>query len=263
MYISAQSIYMPCLIILLHASGGEGLCALGENRRRSRGYLLLFDAGMDLMDFQRGCGKMARIIADMHFMIKVGVMMTRVFFVRHAQPDGAWPDDRTKPLTALGMEERKKVTDLLSEMPIDVFISSPYKRSMDTIAACAELLKMDIHTDERFRERRSAEGGYAIDLLQRRWDDFHFHEKGGESLHSVQSRNIDALNEMLAAYENKTIVIGTHGTALSTIINYYDSSFGCEGFIRIWHCMPYVIRLDFEDKKYIGREELLMVESFH
>jgi len=33
-------------------------------------------------------------------------------------------------------------------------------------------------------------------------------------------------------YEGKNIVIGTHGTALSTIINYYDSTYGYDDFER-------------------------------
>lgn len=190
--------------------------------------------------------------------------MTSVFFVRHAQPDGTWTDDRTKPLTPLGLEERKKVSLLLSEIPIDAFFSSPYKRSIDTISECAKIFKMNIHTDERFRERQSGANGYStIDMIQRRWNDFLFHEEDGESLESVQSRNIEVLNEILHLHVNKNIVIGTHGTALSTILNYYDSSFGCEGFIRIWHSMPYVIRLDFNNSKYIGKEELLNIESYH
>jgi len=191
--------------------------------------------------------------------------MTCVFLVRHAQPqpDGAWPDDRTRPLTTLGLKDRKKVTDLLSKIPIDVFFSSPYKRSVDTISECAKMFKMDIKTDERFRERQPGENGYAIDVLERRWSDFSFCEKGGESLNSVQSRNIEALNEVLHSYNNKNIVIGTHGTALSTILNYYDSSFSCEKFKRIWHSMPYVIRLDFENNNFKQREELLNIESFH
>lgn len=41
-------------------------------------------------------------------------------------------------------------------------------------------------------------------------------------------------------------MIGTHGTALSTILNFYDNSFGCEDFLRIIDWMPYIIELDFE-----------------
>ncbi|MCL2774968.1 MAG: bifunctional histidine phosphatase family protein/GNAT family N-acetyltransferase [Oscillospiraceae bacterium] len=189
--------------------------------------------------------------------------MTSVFFVRHAQPDETWSNDRTKPLTALGLKERKEVTELISKIPIDVFFSSPFKRSVDTIAECAEMFKMDIHTDERFRERKVGKNGYTVELLEKRWNDFNFYEEDGESIGSVQSRNIEALNEVLALYNNKNIVIGTHGTALSAILNYYDSSFACEGFQSIRYCLPYVIRVDFEDKNYIDREELLSVKNFY
>lgn len=184
--------------------------------------------------------------------------MTSVFFVRHAQPDDKWADDRTKPLTSLGLEDRKKVSSVLSRFSIDVFFSSPYKRSMDTIEECAQIFKMEIFTDERFRERQSGEN--AGDFLQRRWDDFSFCEKDGESLNSVQLRNVEALKELLNLYKNKNIVIGTHGTALSTILNYYDSSFDCDGFKRIWYCMPYIIRLDFENENLRVKEELLSIE---
>lgn len=186
--------------------------------------------------------------------------MTSVFFVRHAQPDVSWKDDRTRPLSPVGLSDRKKVTELLIRLPIDCFFSSPYKRSVDTISDCASAFGLDIHMDERFRERQSGENGYSIELIERRWNDFSFCEKGGESLRSVQSRNIEALNEILTAHEGKNIVIGTHGTALSTILNFYDPGFGCDGFKRIWHWMPYVIRLDFDGIRNTGKEELLMVE---
>lgn len=186
--------------------------------------------------------------------------MTRIFFVRHAQPDKSWEDDRTRPLTHIGLADREKVTNLLVKMQIDCFFSSPYKRSLDTISECASILNKNIQTDERFRERQSGENGHYIDYLHRRWDDFSFCEKGGECLASVQMRNIEALSEILAAHKDKNIVIGTHGTALSTIINYYDSSFNCDGFKRIWYWMPYIIRLDFTGTDYVDRQELLVVE---
>jgi len=119
---------------------------------------------------------------------------------------------------------------------------------------------MEIHTDERFRERQRGESNEAFLYLQRRWDDFTFCEAGGESLGAVQARNIEALKEVLELHQHKNIIIGTHGTALSTILNYYDSSFGCEGFKSIWYCMPYILRCNFDNGALINRELLLSIE---
>ena len=56
-------------------------------------------------------------------------------------------------------------------------------------------------------------------------------------------------------------MVGTHGTALSTILNYYDSTFGVEGFLRIINYMPYIIRLGFDGMKLIEKEEILIVDK--
>ena len=58
----------------------------------------------------------------------------------------------------------------------------------------------------------------------------------------VQSRNIEALKEILTENENKNIVIGTHGTAFSTIMNYYLPEFDCDDFFRIIDWMPYILQ---------------------
>lgn len=57
-------------------------------------------------------------------------------------------------------------------------------------------------------------------MFQKRWADHDYHEEGGESLAMVQERNIEALNEILSENIDKEVVIGTHGTALSTILNW-------------------------------------------
>jgi len=186
--------------------------------------------------------------------------LTGIFFVRHAQPDESWEDDRTRPLTALGMEDRLKVTGILENLRIDIFYSSPYKRSIDTISDYADKYNAPIVIDERFRERKR--GIMSDDFLERRWDDFSFCEENGESLESVQKRNIEALTEILHKHINKNIVIGTHGTALSAIINFYDPATfgGCGGFKRIWPSMPYIIRLDFMGMQMINATELLKID---
>ena len=63
--------------------------------------------------------------------------MTKVYFVRHAQPEHDWCDDRTRPLTAEEKADSGIVLDTLKDKSIDIFYCSPYKRSMDTIAETA------------------------------------------------------------------------------------------------------------------------------
>lgn len=79
--------------------------------------------------------------------------MTRVYFVRHAQSEHAWKEDRTRPLTEEGTRDSAIVLEILKDKKIDVFYCSPYKRSMDTIADVAAYFGKEIITDERLRER--------------------------------------------------------------------------------------------------------------
>lgn len=192
--------------------------------------------------------------------------MTRVYFVRHAQPEYNWEDDRTRPLSEEGKKDSAIVLEFLNDKKIDAFYCSPYKRSMDTIAEAAVFFGKEIITDERLREREKGSNGNNHGMFQKRWADHDYHEDGGESIAMVQKRNMEALNEILSDNilsdnTDKEIVIGTHGTALSTILNFYDSNFGCEDFLRIIDWMPYIIELDFEGKKLVGKQEHCHVEK--
>ena len=86
--------------------------------------------------------------------------MTKVFFVRHAEPNYDNHDDRSRELSPRGMEDRKKVTSFLAD---------------------------------------------------------------------------------------KNIVVGSHGTSLSTIINFYDNSFGYDDFERIRFLMPWIVEFSFDE----------------
>ena len=77
--------------------------------------------------------------------------MTRVYFVRHAQPEHDWKEDRTRPLTEEGKKDSAIVLEFLKDKKIDEFYCSPYKRSMDTIAETADFFTKEIITDERLR----------------------------------------------------------------------------------------------------------------
>ena len=182
--------------------------------------------------------------------------MTKVYFVRHAQPDYADASDHNRVLTKEGLEDRKIVFEILKDKQIDVAWCSPYVRSLETIRPLCEHLELDVHTDERLRERDHGKKGNTGELIKARWNDHDLHEEGGESLNECQKRNIEVLNEILEAYEGHDIVIGTHGTALATILSYYDPSFGYEDFMRFIDWMPYIVALEFEEKKLLHKQEL-------
>lgn len=187
--------------------------------------------------------------------------MTTVYFVRHAQPKHEWKEDRTRPLTEEGKKDSAIVLEFLKDKEIDMFYCSPYKRSIDTIEEAATFFGKKIITDERLREREKGPDGNNHGMFQKRWNDHEYHEDGGESISMVQKRNMEALNDILSDNPGKKIVVGTHGTALSSILNFYDADFECEDFLRIIDWMPYIIELDFEGNKLVGKHEHCHVEK--
>lgn len=177
--------------------------------------------------------------------------MTTVYFIRHAEADNSNRDGRLRPLTEKGLAERKLVTEFLQDKSIDGVLSSPFKRAVDTVADFAEKNGFKIELVEDFREQRSSKGmgndnPDIYQILERQWADFSYVLSDGECLGEVQERNIAALNDVLRRYNGKNIIIGTHGTALSTIINYYDKSYGFEDFMAMVNILPWVVRMDFD-----------------
>lgn len=186
--------------------------------------------------------------------------MTRIYFVRHAEPIHTWQEDATRPLSDEGLQDSKKVVDALANIHLDYCVCSPYKRSIDTIKECAKLHGLEIHIDDRFRERECGSKN-TREMIMKRWLDFNFHEEGGESLQMLQNRNMDGLKELLSEHSNETILFGTHGSALSTILNYYDPSYNFDSFWHMIDFMPYIICLDFEQTRLLKKEEILIVKK--
>lgn len=179
--------------------------------------------------------------------------MTKVYFVRHCEPNYNNRDDVSRELTAKGMADRELVTQFLSDKNITVVLSSPYKRAVDTVAHFAESKDLNIEIVDDFRERR-VDSVWIEDFVafsKAQWDDFDYKLSDGESLNEVQVRNISALKKMLEKYKDKNIAIGTHGTALSTIINYFDNTFGYEDFEKIRTIMPWIVEMTFQNENCI------------
>lgn len=184
--------------------------------------------------------------------------MTTIYFIRHAEPDYTNHNDRERPLTQKGKEDSKLVTQYLCDKNIDIVLSSPYVRAVDTVKDFAESFGYPILTVEDFRERKVdsiwIEDFYKFSKMQ--WDDFEYKLSDGESLREVQDRNINALMEVLKEHTGKNIVIGSHGTALSTIINYFEPTYSFDDFQRIRNIMPWIVKMSFQGDTLIHIEKV-------
>jgi len=189
-------------------------------------------------------------------------MITTVYFVRHAEPDTSIHEDLIRPLTEKGTDDCKYVTQFLKDKNIQIALSSPYKRSVDTILPFAQEIGLQIETIADFRERR-VESGWIEDFngfVKRQWADFSYKLSDGECLSEVQQRNIKALEKILAQHSGKNIVIGTHGTALSTMINYYDETYGYEDFQKIAGVFPWLVVMKFDGQTCVEIEKIDLFE---
>ena len=181
----------------------------------------------------------------------------RLYFVRHAESDHTIREDAIRPLTPQGRKDALKVTAALKDKGITKVYSSPYARAVDTVSDLAETLGVDIVTVDDLRER--AAGGWVEDFptyAQTQWADFSHKNPGGESLREVQDRNMQAVRTIIEDNLGSSVVIGTHGTALSTIMNHFNPDFGYDGFYRIIDRMPYILCFTLERTNLISVTEI-------
>ncbi|WP_058485365.1 histidine phosphatase family protein [Defluviitalea phaphyphila] len=178
-------------------------------------------------------------------------MSTNIYLVRHAEVKYV-PDDFVRPLSEKGKKDVKKVTYFFKDKLITKVISSPYIRTIDTIKDIALENNLEIEEIYDCRERKVSD--QFIDdfdsFITKQWKDFDFHLEGGESLKQVQERAINVIFDILERYENESIIIGTHGTWLSVVLNYFDKKYDYDFWKTLK--MPDIFMLEF-DKKEIQR----------
>ena len=183
--------------------------------------------------------------------------ITNVYFVRHAEPNYNNHNDMTRELSPKGLLDRELVSNYFADKIVDVVLSSPYKRAIDTVSPIASSYGLSVIPVNDFRERK-IDGCWIDDFdsfTRRQWEDFSYKLSDGEALSEVQARNISALHCVMEQHAGKTIVIGAHGTALSTVLNYFLPEFGYEDFMRIKPTMPWIVHFLFSQGKCVKIEE--------
>lgn len=176
--------------------------------------------------------------------------MTNLYFVRHAHSVYT-ADELNRPLSDKGFADAKSVTERLKKENIDIVISSPYRRAIQTVAGIAAFTRKEILIDSNFRERALSDGPLEDfeSAVTKAWTDFHFSLQGGESSFKAQHRGVSATNKVLREHQGKNIVIGTHGNIMVLIMNYFDPTYDFAFWKKLE--MPDVYKLTFSSSKFL------------
>lgn len=156
-------------------------------------------------------------------------MITYIYFIRHAESKFVFGQERERPITEKGITDSRKVSEKLQDVEFDSFISSVYKRAIQTLEPLAH--NENIEEFEELREK-TLKGQYKIDekslenTIKKSFVDIDFKLEGGESTREVQNRAIPIIENVLKNDEIQNIAVGTHGNILTCILNYYHQNIG-------------------------------------
>ncbi|WP_226683224.1 histidine phosphatase family protein [Sutcliffiella horikoshii] len=181
--------------------------------------------------------------------------MTNLYFIRHAHSTYT-PDELERPLSEKGMQDAEKILAAIKPDIIEVAVSSPYKRAIQTIEGVAEYFNLDIEIFEDLKER-TLTGKPAEDFtaaITKVWEDSNFAWEGGESNMEAQARGIKVVHHLLEKYEGKNVAIGTHGNIMVLIMNHFDKQYD----FSFWNGldMPDIYKLTFDRDVLVGVRRL-------
>ncbi|WP_226672337.1 histidine phosphatase family protein [Rossellomorea aquimaris] len=186
-------------------------------------------------------------------------MNTYIYMVRHGDSP-ITGDERTRPLTEKGMKDARRITDLLKTEEIDVVVSSPYLRSVQTVEGISRHIGKPVVIEETLKERIFSAGNNRISdqelrpLLEKSFQDPDYALKGAESNAECQKRGIGVLNTLLNIYKGKKIVIGTHGAIMTLMMGFYDSEYDLD-FLHSTS-KPDIYRMEFNGLELVGVQRL-------
>jgi len=131
------------------------------------------------------------------------------------------------PLTEVGVQQAAAAAKRLASAGLDVIVTSPLRRTVQTAQAVAAVTGAAVVTDDGFRETDfGAWEGLTFAEVRERWPaeisawlaDPDVAPPGGESFTDVSARVTEALDRVLAARAGQTVLIVSHVTPIKMLV---------------------------------------------
>lgn len=148
--------------------------------------------------------------------------ITKFVFARHARSEanvaGRYDDVGTSPLSEEGKKQSEDLVGILKNEGIEVIVTSPFVRAIETAKPLAKVLGIEIETMDELRETDHgifANQSNGPELQENRKLIFENHDakfgKTGESWNDIRNRMEKALEKIVEKHPGKTVLVVTHG----------------------------------------------------
>ncbi len=157
--------------------------------------------------------------------------MTRLYLVRHGET--TWNDEQRfqghidVPLNARGWRDAERLATRFADERVDAIYTSDLRRAFDTAEVIARELRKTKICEPRLREANMGElqGMVYADVRARWFSDVptmpcYFVDDappGVECLRALQTRLLEAVNDLVVRHANETILIVNHGAGLRVL----------------------------------------------
>ena len=147
--------------------------------------------------------------------------MTTIYLIRHSIPsnDKEKYSNEELPLSLLGEEKARLLSNIDELKDIDVLYSSSYKRALDTAKYISNKNNIDINITDRLNERKLGDSKkYPKSFWLTQLVDEDAKAPDGESRKEVSKRLLSLIDEILVKYKNKRIVLVMHASAITFLL---------------------------------------------
>ena len=162
---------------------------------------------------------------------------TTVYLLRHAESrPSAAVKEPDWPLSELGKKQAHDIMPTLAKLDIDYVYTSPYLRAVETAKPFAGCAGKPLRVHDELREQLSLWADSVeefMEQMRKKWEDFHFAPPGGESNAECQLRVVNAVRDIIRRHPGSTLLVSSHGNAISLLLNSIHSSFNFEGWMAM------------------------------
>jgi broad specificity phosphatase PhoE len=160
--------------------------------------------------------------------------VVRFFLVRHGETaeniQMRYLGTRDEPLTEKGLLQARQAAEALSQLKIELVVSSPMRRARDTAIQIQQACGVELRLDSRLAEGSFGRwegltrsdvlklGSHDAEMLFRWESDSSFAPPGGESIQQIQQRVTRLVEDLTVEFPECSIVLVSHVGPIKALI---------------------------------------------